>query len=358
MIKLFEPEIPNKSKEYVNKALDTGWLSYTGSYVKQLEDQVGSYIGTKNNIALSNGTVALWLALKALGIGYGDFVAVPTMTFVGTVNAIIHTGATPVFIECDEDLQMHTEYIKAALDTMRLRAMIPVHMLGNTCDMDKICEICNSLDTFIIEDAAQALGSKYLDNKTKVGKRWETQATMFSFSFNKLIAAGQGGMIVTKHEHLGTYIKYLSLQSKDDADMYIHNEAGFNAGMSNINAALACGQMEDIISVLEKKNRVRNKYLELLGEENMYYQPNGNGWLNAYKCKEPYKDVVQRCSKAGIQVRPLFYPNHLQKGFKKYPYFGNRIAEQKYNYTVCLPSSTTLTDKNIKEVVKLVRGDK
>jgi len=354
-INLLEPEIPQVSKDYVNDCLDTGWLSYSGPYVKKLEDQVKEHVGTKSAVAMSNGTGALWVALKAFNIGPGDFVAVPTMTFVATVNAVIQTGATPVFIGCDDDLQMDVDCLQDAVVKLKPKAIIPVHILGNMCNMEAIYSIVYNDKIPVIEDAAQALGSTdvygcYAGTKGTVG--------MYSFSFNKLIAAGQGGMLVTREEELGKHMKYFSLQSKDDAEMYVHHQAGFNMGMSNINAALACGQMENIDEILKQKRRVRDKYVELLGEENVYYQEGGNGWLNAYRSKENYHSVSLRCKEAGVQVRPLFSPNHTQEPFRKYPFFGKDIAILKYLSTVCMPSSQNLTDEQIQHVVKSVRGDK
>jgi len=354
-INLLEPVIPPKSKEYVNDCLDTGWLSYSGSYVKQLENQVKDFVRTKSAVAMGNGTGALWVALKTFSIGPGDFVVVPSMTFVATVNAVIQTGATPVFVDCNNNLQIDINFLRDAIEKLKPKAIIPVHILGNLCDMDTIKSLAYNDCIPVIEDAAQALGSIdkcncYAGTRGTVG--------MYSFSFNKLIAAGQGGMLVTREERLGNHMKYFSLQSKDNAEMYVHDEAGFNMGMSNINAALACGQMENIDETLKQKRRVRDKYVELLGKENMYYQEGGNGWLNAYKTNKAYKEVSLRCKRAGIQVRPLFYPNHKQTSFNKYPYFGNHMAENKYKTTVCIPSSPNLTDEQIQHVVKSIRGDK
>lgn len=351
MIPLLEPVIPQASKDYVNEAMDTGWLSYSGPYVKKLEDQVRKYTRTIDAVAASNGTGALWLILKALGIGSGDFVAVPTMTFVATVNAIVHAGATPVFIDCDDELQMCPHCLRQAKESIKLKAVIPVHMLGNPCDMESIDAIIDP-ETYLIEDSAQALGSFYLNSKKRIGS-WG-YASMFSFSFNKTIAAGQGGMITTNHRDLGKRLKYLSLQAKDDAEMYVHDESGFNMGMSNLNAALACGQMDQIDYIISEKRRVRDKYAELLGKENLYYQEEGNGWLNACRISRQYEEVSTRCKERGVQVRPLFYPNHLQKSFKDFLYFGNWSAEEKYEYTVCLPSSIGLTDEQIEYIVESV----
>ena len=352
MIPLLEPEIPQKSKEYVMDCLDTGWLSYTGPYVQRFEDAVKCYINSNAAIAMSNGTGALWLALKALGVGPGDYVAVPTMTFIATVNAIIYAGAIPVFIDCNYNLQMDTYYLLSAKQRYNLKAVIPVHMLGNPCDIETIDEITDS-NIFLIEDAAQALGSTYLNSESKIGT-W-SDAAMFSFSFNKTVAAGQGGMVTTNNKTLGDKLKYLSLQAKDDAEMYIHNEAGFNMGMSNINAALACGQIENIKAITTKKKYIKDTYLKLLGKDNLYYQKEGNGWLNAYRSKKTYKEMSYLLKQKEIQTRPLFYPNHLQKSFRKYPYFGKDTAIQKYEHTVCIPSSTSITDEQIEFVVKSIK---
>jgi dTDP-4-amino-4,6-dideoxygalactose transaminase len=206
----------------------------------------------------------------------------------------------------------------------------------------------------VIEDAAQALGSK---DEHDIHAGSCGIASMFSFSFNKLIAAGQGGMVVTDRTVVGQRIKYLSLQAKDDENMYLHHEAGFNVGMSNINAALACAQMEQIDEIIKKKRRVRDKYLELLGKEKMYYQERGNAWLNTYKSSEDYITISNRLEKKGIRTRPLFYPNHLQAGFKRYLYFGEDRALKEWQYAVCLPSSPDLTNEEIKYIVQSIRGE-
>jgi perosamine synthetase len=356
MIPLLKPELPPTAKQYVNECLDTGWLSYTGPYVERLETAVNDFVGAQGAVATSSGTAALWFVLMCIGVGPGITVAVPTMTFVATVNAIRYTGADPILIGCDDNLQLSIEDLKAAAAELQIDVVLPVHMLGNTSNMEKINEVLNG-EAYIYEDAAQALGSKYEDGSL-VGNCKNTNGCMFSFSFNKLIAAGQGGMLTFANKAARDEVKYMSLQAKDDPEMYIHNDSGFNVGMSNMNAALAYAQMEEIDIILKKKKRVKEKYLELLGEENMYYQEGGNGWLNAYRSKENYRVVSDRCKAAGIQVRPLFCPNHLQKRFKQHSYFGNNLAEEKYKHTICLPSSTDLTDEEIKYVVKLVRGDK
>ena len=357
MIPLLKPELPPTAKQYVDECLDTGWLSYTGPYVERFENAVKDFIGSQGTVACSSGTAALWFALMNIGVGTGINVAVPSMTFIGTINAILYTGATPVFIGCDDNLQMSMKYLEEARRHKWIDVVLPVHMLGNTCSIDDIRNTCllTGDSVYIIEDAAQALGSRYEDG-TLVGSK-DTEACMFSFSFNKLVAAGQGGMLSFANKAQRDHVKYMSLQAKDNPEMYIHNSSGFNVGMSNINAALALAQMEQLDNILEKKKRVQKKYIELLGEENMYYQEGGNGWLNAYRSKEPYTRVSRRCKLAGIQVRPLYYPNHLQSCFIEYEYFGDNKPEDKYDYTVCLPSSTDLTDEEIEHVVKLVRGD-
>jgi perosamine synthetase len=354
-ISLLEPYKLSEAKKDICNVLDSGWISYTGNAIETLEKRIAEYTGAKFAVATSTGTGALWLILKALGIGPGDKVIVPTMTFVATVNAVIHAGAEPVFVDCTQDLQMDPRQLDFALGLEKnIKAIMPVHMLGNMCDMNKIVELADHYNVHIIEDAAQALGTRYIYNNKHAGTFGI--AGMFSFSFNKIITAGQGGMIVTDDESLAKKLKYLSTQAKDDADGYIHNNAGFNMGMSNINASVALSQFDMIDEILKKKEDIWYNYINNGISSLSAY--GSNHWLNAIHTSD-YKSASKKTSKY-FQTRPLFYPNHMQKPFYKYKHYCNNYccdssAVRAYKSVMCIPSSTGMTEDQQNIVIQLIR---
>ena len=353
-ISLLEPYRLDMGNKYISDCLNSGWISYAGEYVSRLEEEMAFYTGAQYAVAVGSGTGGLWLSLKALGIGPGDKVIVPSMTFVATVNAVIAVGAEPVFVDCDETLNMDVDSLFNAVrySGYDVKAIIPVHMLGNLCNMDEVYNIVNEYDgrINIIEDAAQALGT--------VSKNYFHAGTfgdigMISFSFNKMVTGGGGGILLTDNETDAKRLKYLSLQAKDNAEMYIHKEAGFNMGLSNINAALACSQLEMIDEIRDKKNYIHDNYHDAFGDL-IIHSDEGNNWLNAIKGVH-YTSAAPKLKALDIQVRPLFYPNHLQESFTKYNSFVGDNPLKAYENTICLPSSTNMTDEQIDYVIKSLR---
>lgn len=358
MIPLLEPCITENAYKYVKDCLDTGWISYAGEYVRQLEERIEALVGeNKKAVALNSGTGGIYLALKILGVGPGDNVIVPTMTFVATVNAIMQTGAKPVFVDCDESLCMSVSALESAVSSVRAKVIIPVHILGHMCDMDKIMKIATREGIRVVEDAAQALGS-YLH-----GQHAGTfgDIGVFSFSFNKMITAGGGGMIVA-NKHIAERAKYLALQAKDNQTMYIHNEAGYNLGMNNISAALAVSQMENINDFTDKKKAIWKNYKESLENSDEMVMIDGlgdsNRWLSAVRIKKYMSSasniphILTVMESRGIQTRPMFRPNHRQSAFKSYPYFGKIEADNAYGSVICLPSSIGMTDDQQLSVIE------
>jgi len=356
-IELLRPYRLEEGNGYIQECLRSGWISYAGPLVARLEEKMALYTGAKYAVAVGSGTGGLWLTLKALGIGPGDKVIVPSMTFVATINAVVHAGATPVFIDCDNDYNINIDSLDQALSDDRdevygdssIKAIIPVHMLGNLCNMPKIMKLAKRYNVDVIEDAAQALGTR-----TYKGKHAGTfgKVGMISFSFNKMITGGGGGILLTNSKRVAQRLKYLSLQAKDNSVLYIHNEAGFNMGLSSINAALVLSQLEMIDEILTNKKHIHDMYR---AELNVKHSKYGNHWLNAIETSIGFDRMHKELNKVGIQTRPLFFPNENQKAFTDYIYYGDLQSHEHYKETVCLPSSTDMTDEEINHVIKSVK---
>jgi len=357
MIELLRPYKLEEGNEYISECLRSGWISYSGPLVARLERKMAEYTGAKYAVAVGSGTGGLWLTLKAMGIGAGDQVIVPSMTFVATVNAVVHTGAEPVFVDCDEDYNMNIDSLDQALcmdedeayGKSCVKAIMPVHMLGNLCNMPKIMKLARKYKVPVIEDAAQALGTRNYKGRHagtfgKVG--------MISFSFNKMITGGGGGILLTNSKRMAQRLKYLSLQAKDDEVFYIHNESGFNMGMSSINAALVLSQLEMIDEILAKKKHIHDMYRAELNVKHAKYR---NNWLNSIESDLDFEDAHKILSKLNIQTRPLFHPNENQEPFIKHIYYGDMQSYECYIKTICLPSSTDMTDEEVEYVIQSVK---
>lgn len=358
MIPLLEPHITENAYKYIKDCLDTGWISYAGGYVSRLEKAVEDIVGeNKKAVALNSGTSAIYLALKTLGVGPGDHVVVPTMTFVATANAVVQTGASPVFVDCDSSLCMDICALESALSSVTVKAIIPVHILGHMCNMDKIMKVATRHAVSVVEDAAQALGS-YLD-----GRHAGTfgDIGIFSFSFNKMVTAGGGGMIIAD-KYIAERVKYLALQAKDNQVMYIHNEPGYNMGIGNLNAALALSQIENIKEFREKKISIWNNYKESLEVSDKMTMVDGlgdcNRWLSAVRLNKyisastDISHLIKVMENNGIQIRPMFKPNNRQAAFKGSLYFGKIEADNAYKSIICLPSSIGMTDDQQLSVIE------
>lgn len=351
VIPLLEPYKLLEAQDGIKRCLEDGWISYSGKDVGRLEKSIAKYTGSKAAVATCNGTCALWLILKGLGIGPGDKVIVPTMTFVATINAVIQTGAEPVFVDCDKTLQICITDLQRALEREpNVKVIMPVHILGNMCNMHIVQKLAKDHGVAIVEDAAQALGTKDIYTGKYAGTFGK--AGMISFSFNKMITAGAGGIVITDDEEFANKLRYFSTQAKDDAVMYVHNNPGFNLGMSNINAALALSQFYILDEILEKKKQVWQKYINNHIQTLSAY--GSNHWLNAIHTKS-YKETSKKLT--SIQTRPLFKPNHTQLSFQKYKYYGGDNAVKAYNSVMCIPSSAGISNSDLDTVIRLLKKE-
>ncbi|OGT07435.1 MAG: aminotransferase DegT [Gammaproteobacteria bacterium GWF2_41_13] len=377
-IPLSEPCITGNAWKYVKECLDTGWVSSAGDYVEKFEKAMCHYTGAKYAVAVVNGTAGLQIALKLSGVEIGDEVLVPTLTFIAPVNTIRYLGAEPVFMDCDEFMNLDPikmdEFIKISCrktsrglvnkNTGRcVKAILPVHVFGNPCDMEAIMSLADKYDLKVIEDATESLGSRYISGIYK-DKFTGTigEAGVFSFNGNKIITTGGGGMIVTNNKRLAEKARYLTNQAKDDPIKYIHHEIGYNFRLTNLQAALGLAQLEQLKKFIRIKKNNYELYRNLLDSVKgiqVLGIPRGtspNYWFYSLLVeKKEYgisaEELMNHLTKKKIQSRPVWYLNHLQRPYRKNqackiekaPWFCKRVLN--------LPCSTSLQEEQINRVV-------
>lgn len=348
--------------QYIQEAFETNWIAPLGKNVNEFEKELADKVGSNAAAALSSGTAAIHLALKAAGVGKGDIVFCPTLTFSATANPIIYQNATPVFI--DSDYGTWNISIKALEEAFKkypeVKAVIVVHLYGLSSDMDRIMEICEKYNVAVIEDAAESLGTYYKGKHTGTFGDYG----IFSFNGNKIITTSGGGMLISDNEERIGKVRFWATQSRDKARHYQHSELGFNYRMSNIVAGIGRGQLKVLDQRVEKKKYIFEFYkkeLEYLeGVEfmpiNYWNQP--NYWLSCLTLNGKVKpiDLMEALEKENIESRPIWKPMHLQPFFEKYDFVGTDVSEKLFENGVCLPSDTKMTDEDLKRVVKVIKG--
>lgn len=362
MIPLCIPQIEGNELKYVEDCIKTNWVSSVGSYVDLFEKKFSEFVGSKNAVVTMNGTAALHLALLTLGIGKGDEVIVPSMTFISPVNTIRYVGAEPVFCDvCRDTFVMDAERLEELI-TPRTKAIIPVHIYGHPADMDKIVQIAKKHNLFVVEDATESLGALYK------GRMAGTMGDIgcYSFNGNKLITTGAGGMLVTDDDSLAKRAKFLSTQTKVTLPnkAFYHPEVGYNFRMPNLLAAFGVAQLENIDGYICKKIEHAKLYNELLGNiagltlpcqhegvRNCY-------WLYSVIIEDDFgisrDEVIEKLSQNGIESRPFFMPVHDMP-----PYKGSRcgsldVTQELYKKGLNLPSSVGLTEKEIRLICNTI----
>ena len=325
-IPIYQPSLTGNERKYVNDCLDSNWISSKGKYVKQFESSFASYHGTGYAASVCNGTAALHLALLALGIRQGDEVLVPTLTYVASVNAISYTGATPVFVDSlPETWQVDPRDIEARI-TPRTKAIVAVHLYGHPCDMDYLMDIAKSHNLFLVEDCAEAFGSRFKGNL--VGTFGDIST--FSFFGNKTITTGEGGMIFTKDLTMYQRCVHFKCQGLADHREYWHDVVGYNYRMTNICAAIGLAQLEQSDTFIAKKRLIAKWYQDGLADLPLQIHSEAQDCFHSYwmtnillDCPE-YRDTLRTyLSENGIETRPLFYPVHTMPmysdNFQRYP---------------------------------------
>ncbi|WP_242271411.1 DegT/DnrJ/EryC1/StrS aminotransferase family protein [Bacillus cereus group sp. BfR-BA-01310] len=358
---------PHMSEEgyemhYVKEAFDTNWIAPLGENVNGFERELAAKVGSKEAAALSSGTAAIHLALKAAGVGEGDVVFCQTLTFSATANPIIYQNATPVFIDSDyETWNMCPKALEEAFEKYpNVKAVIVVHLYGLSADMDKIVELCKKYDVTLIEDAAESLGTYYKDKHTGSFGDYG----IFSFNGNKIITTSGGGMLVSNNEERISKARFWATQSRDQARHYQHSELGFNYRMSNVVAGIGRGQLKVLDQRVQKKRYIFDFYKRELGNlEGVEFMPSNewnepNYWLSSMTLNGNIRpiDVMEALEKENIESRPVWKPMHLQPFFEKYDFVGTDVSEKLFENGICLPSDTKMTDEDLERVVKIIKG--
>jgi len=358
-IALDAPNIGEVEKEYILKALDSGYVSAVGPLIAEFEKSFASYLGVENAVSTQSGTAAIHMALYELGIGEGDEVIVPAMTFIATVNPIVYVGAKPVFADVNaKTWNIDPEEVEKKI-TGKTKAILPVHLYGNPCDMKGIMDVAKRKGLYIIEDATESLCAKYKGRQTGTFGDFGC----FSFNGNKMITTGGGGMLAARDKRALKHIKFLVNQGRDKAEEYYHSEIGFNYRMTNIEAALGLAQMEKIDEFLAKKRRFNLIYRnELKSVKAIRFQEEHEGaesswWLTCVVFDKGVNlPMLQKeLRDRGVPTRKIFMP---VTEFP--PYRENKRRDYKNSYYIngkglCLPSSTLNTEDDIFNVCKIIK---
>jgi perosamine synthetase len=352
-IELDAPNVGKLEKEYLNNCIDSTFISTFGPFVSEFEEKFAGYIGAKKAVSTQSGAAALHIALYELGIGEGDEVIVPDLTFIATINPILYVGATPVMVDVSpKTWNIEAEEIEKAI-TKKTKALIPVHLYGNPCNLGEIIEIAKEHNLFVIEDATESLGASYKGRQTGTFGDFGC----FSFNGNKLITTGGGGMIVSNSKEKAEHIKFLVNQARDASQGYYHPEVGFNYRMTNIEASLGLAQLERIDEFLAKKKAFRKIYQEILSDlpyiqfQEEYVNAEGSWWLTCIKIEKEIdiSNLMIKLKEKGIPTRRIFMPASEMPYLKKYS-TAYPNAYEIYNHGICLPSSTLNKEGDIRKV--------
>lgn len=386
--KIIPLSVPNLSLDImknIEETIRTGWVSTGGRFITEFEEKVAAYTGAKRAVALQSGTAGLHLALEALGVSAGDEVIVPTLTFIAAVNPVRYVGAEPIFMDCDDTLNMDMDKLEefllnncsleSGIVTNRktgktIKGIIIVHVFGNPADMERLLKIKELYGLFILEDATEAMGSFIqLEDGRSVHCGTLGDIGIFSFNANKIVTSGGGGMAVSQDDSLLDRMQFLGIQAKNDSLYFIHDEVGYNYRMSNIHAAYGTDQMDYLEAFVMTKIRNYKTYKEAIdgipGLSLMGFNENAraNHWFYSVCVdKEGYgesrDELLNRLIENGIQARPVWALIHEQKTYLKNEAYHIEKACHYRDVILNIPCSTSLNDEEIRVVVDALRSPK
>lgn len=368
---LASPHMSNEGyeQEYIKEAFDTNWIAPLGENVNKFEEELSNYVGSKNGAALSAGTAAIHMALKALDVKQGDIVFCSSLTFSATANPIIYQNATPVFIDSEKDTwNMDPKALEKAFEKYpNPKAVVMVHLYGTPGKMDEIMEICNKHNVPLVEDAAESLGATYKGKQTGTFGKYG----IYSFNGNKIITTSGGGMLVSDDAERIQKVRFWVTQARDAARHYQHSEIGYNYRMSNIVAGIGRGQLKVIDDRIEKKTEIYNIYKEGFKDiKDIEIKPipegtKPNHWLSVITIKEDSKvkplDIMEALEKENIESRPVWKPMHMQPVFEKCDFIkvcdgDTSVGEELFTRGVCLPSDTKMTKEEQEKVIEIIKN--
>jgi dTDP-4-amino-4,6-dideoxygalactose transaminase len=361
---LSPPDVGPDERALLLEAFDSNWIAPLGPHVDAFETELAAYVGASHAVALSSGTAALHLALHVLGVGPGDRVLCPTMTFVATANAIRYVGAEPVFVDADVDSwNLDPELVEAELRTAATAgepyaAVVSVDLYGRCCDYEALERIAAEYGVPLLEDAAEALGARYRDRAAGTFGA----LGVFSFNGNKIITTSGGGMLVTEDAEVAALVRHLATQAREPAPHYEHERLGFNYRLSNLLAAVGRGQLANLDHKVARRRAIERGYRDRLGGlPGVRFAPGAdhdhqpNGWLTCLTIDPTAagvtrEDVRLHLRALGIEARPIWKPMHLQPVFAPNRVLGGAVAERTFEDGLCLPSGSSLSEADHDEV--------
>ena len=364
---------PHMSKEgyeleYVHDAFKKNWIAPLGENVNKFEEELATFVGAKYAAALSAGTAAIHMALKAVGVEEGDIVFCPSLTFSATINPAIYEKATPVFIDSDENTwNMDPEALEKAFEKYPSpKAVMVVHMYGTPAKLDEIVAICKKHNVPLIEDAAESLGATYKGKQTGTFGEYG----IFSFNGNKIITTSGGGMLVSDNEERIAKVRFWATQAREKARHYEHKEIGYNYRMSNICAGIGRGQLKVLPERIAQKKKIYENYKNGFAEiKDIEMKPIPedtvpNHWLSVITIKKDSKvtplQIMETLEKENIETRPVWKPMHMQPVFKGCDFIkiveDKPISEDFFERGVCLPSDTKMTEEQQDRVIELIKS--
>lgn len=382
-IPLSVPSIQGNEWNYIKECLDTEWVSSAGKYVDLFEENICRLTGARHAVAVVNGTAALFIALKIIDVNPGDEVIVPSLTFIAPVNVVKYMNAEPIFMDCDEfynmDITKTITFIREETifregytfnkkTNKKIKAIIPVHVFGNAVDLEPLVLICRERNIKIVEDATESLGAYYTSGNLK-GKFTGTVGDVgcYSFNGNKIITTGGGGMLVTNDPELARQARYLTTQAKDDEVCYIHNDVGYNCRLTNIQAAMGVAQLERLSNYIEIKKRNYLAYRQAINNvipglciADTPGYAESNYWFYSLQINEREygktpEALMQVMAEYGIQTRPVWFLNHLQKPYLKCSSYKIDKAIELHKNSLNIPCSVNLKQKQIDTIISLLR---
>ena len=351
-----EPDIGSKEREYMNEAFDSGWISSKGPFISKFEDEFARFIGTRYALSCSNGTAALHLAVRALGIGEGDEVIVPNLTFASPANVVLYEKGKPVLVEIDKTYWcIDPDKVRESI-TKKTKAIIVVHLYGHPADMEPIMNIAGENGLKVIEDCAEAHGATY--RSKKVGSIGDIGC--FSFYGNKIITTGEGGMITSNSYELAERIRILRDHGMQPSRRYWHEEIGYNYRMTNIQAAIGLAQLESIEEKIKKHKWIARKYSEYICDEaelqpemqwasNVYWLP--TFMLNGYLGGASRDSLMTLLAKKGVESRPVFYPLNEMPPYRTETSFSNSTYVSYHG--ISLPVSNRFDEVDIRFIAQV-----